>query len=113
MPAGAKEARLCEGDSVRMRAILGEAIVEGDGAEAVAQATRRLIEETLAVRGIERQAVVSALFTLTADIASAFPAATARAMGWTDVPLLCVAAVPVPGAPERCIRVLLHVVVDE
>ena len=41
------------------------------------------------------------------------PATAARALGWTDVPLMCVAELETDGMLERCVRVLLHVsVVD-
>lgn len=53
--------------------------------------------------------VISALFTVTPDLRSAFPAHAARELGWTDVALLCTMEIPVPGAIARCIRVLLHV----
>jgi chorismate mutase len=53
--------------------------------------------------------IVSALFTLTPDLRSDFPARAAREMGWTNVPLLCAQEIDVPGAQGRCIRVLLHV----
>jgi chorismate mutase len=93
----------------RFRAVSGETIVGGDGPEAVIEATRAMLARVMAEHGVEHEEVVSAVFTLTPDIAQAFPAAAARALGWTDVPLLCAAAVPVPGAPDRCVRVLLHV----
>jgi chorismate mutase len=92
----------------RLRAVMGETVVAGDGPEAVAQATRAVLDRLVAEHRIASSAVLSAVFTLTPDVASAFPAAAARAMGWTDVPLLCVAAVPVPGAPARTVSVLLH-----
>jgi chorismate mutase len=92
-----------------MRAIVGEVVVEREGADAVADATRALLARLVAAHGVESEDVVSAVFTLTPDVVDMFPAAVARDMGWTDVPLLCVAAVPVPGAPRRRVQVLLHV----
>jgi 3-deoxy-7-phosphoheptulonate synthase len=92
-----------------VRAILGEAIVDGEGAAAVARATRAMLEGLLARHRIGASAVVSAMFTVTPDLVNAFPAAVARDMGWTDVPLFCVAAVPVPGTPARRVQVMLHV----
>jgi chorismate mutase len=40
---------------------------------------------------------------------AAFPALGAREMGWVHVPMLHFTEVDVPGAMERCIRVLMHV----
>ena len=45
--------------------------------------------------------VASALFTLTPDLVSEFPAAAARRMGWTRVPLLNFTEVGVPGGLPR------------
>jgi chorismate mutase len=58
--------------------------------------------------GVTHENVVSAFFTVTPDLCSAFPAQAAREMGWHDVAMLCSLEIPVPGAVERCLRVLLH-----
>jgi chorismate mutase len=52
--------------------------------------------------------LASAWFTLTSDLDAAYPAAAARQMGWSQVPLMCSQEIPVPGSLPRCIRVLLH-----
>ena len=49
---------------------------------------------------------------MTTDLNADFPAAAARAMGWTDIPLLDAQEMEVPGAMERVIRVLMHVESD-
>ena len=53
--------------------------------------------------------IVSAIFTTTRDLTSAFPAEAARGLGMSSVPLLCASEIPVPDSLPRCIRVLLHV----
>jgi chorismate mutase len=57
--------------------------------------------------------VASALFTLTPDLRSEFPAAAARRMGWILVPLLNFTEIGVPGGLARVVRVLLHVNTDK
>ena len=52
--------------------------------------------------------VGSAVFTVTEDIRSAFPARAARELGWAGVPMLDGREIPVPGGLPLCIRVLLH-----
>jgi chorismate mutase len=52
--------------------------------------------------------LASALFTVTNDLSSEFPALAARQLGWLEVPLLCGYEISVPGSLPRCIRVLLH-----
>lgn len=46
---------------------------------------------------------------MTDDLNACFPAQAAREIGWTDVPLMCMREIPVPGSLGMCIRVLLHV----
>jgi chorismate mutase len=53
--------------------------------------------------------VISAIFTVTPDLVSSFPAEAARAAGWEGVPLLCTTEIPVPEGLPRCLRVLVHV----
>jgi len=96
----------------RARAIRGATTVESDSPELIRRATRELLETIVARNGITSADVVSAIFTVTHDITSEFPAHAARELGWLDVPLLCTLEIPVPGSLGRCIRVLLHVDTD-
>lgn len=52
--------------------------------------------------------MVSAIFTATPDLTADFPAAAAREVGLASTPLLCAQEIPVVGAVQRCVRVLLH-----
>lgn len=70
--------------------------------------TRELLTAIATANALTPDRIVSALFTVTQDIQIAFPAESARAIGWHDVPLLCAVEIDVPGALPRCIRVLLH-----
>ena len=91
------------------RGVRGAITVERDDATLLLDATERLLREIVAVNGIQSDDVASALFTLTPDLVSQFPALAARRMGWTLVPLLNFTEGAVPGSLPRCIRVLLHV----
>ena len=42
----------------------------------------------------------------------AFPAAAARAVGLTDVPMLCATEIGVPNSMERVVRLLAHIQTD-
>jgi chorismate mutase len=53
--------------------------------------------------------LISVWFTATPDLHSDFPAAAARGLGITDVPLICAQELDVTGAMERVVRVLAHV----
>jgi chorismate mutase len=96
-------------DERRLRAIRGATTVAEDDPTAIRAATTELLRHLMARNALAPGDVISAIFTMTPDLRSAFPAHAAREMGWTDVPLLCTMEIPVPGALVRCIRVLLHV----
>jgi chorismate mutase len=93
----------------RLRAIRGAVTVERDEPGLIYDATRTLLGEIVTRNGVDLDAIISVIFTVTPDLTSAFPALAARTIGWIDVPLLCTMEIPVPGALGRCIRVLLHV----
>ena len=90
-------------------AIRGATTVDVDEASAIRTATAELLRRMVALNDLAPEDIISALFTVTPDLRSAFPAHAARELGWTDVALLCTMEIPVPGAIARCIRVLLHV----
>ena len=93
-----------------VRGIRGATSVDGDTAEEVLAATKELLQEILdANELLEFDDVVSAIFTTTPDVTSAFPAEAARTLGMNHVPLLCASEIAVPHGMPRCIRVLIHV----
>ena len=92
-----------------IRGIRGATTVTADEPELILQATRELLEEILAENeGMTPEEVASAIFTVTDDLASTFPAQGARQMGWGLVPMLCAREIPVPNSLPRVIRVLVH-----
>ena len=92
-----------------IRGIRGATTVTVDEPEQILQATRELLEEILAEnKGMRHEDVASAIFTVTDDLASTFPAQGARQMGWGLVPMLCAREIPVPNSLPRVIRVLVH-----
>jgi len=92
-----------------IRGIRGATTVTVDEPELVLQATRELLEAILEENeGMQPEDVASAIFTVTDDLASTFPAQAARQMGWGLVPMLCAREIPVPNSLLRVIRVLVH-----
>lgn len=91
------------------RAIRGATTVPHDEPHLIALAVTELVEELTVTNRLDPEEIVSAIFTVTTDLRSAFPAVAARAAGWAQVPLLCTTEIPVPDGMPRCIRVLLHV----
>ena len=92
-----------------IRGIRGATTVTADEPDLILQATRELLEEILTENGgMQPEDVASAIFTVTDDLASTFPAQGARQMGWGLVPMLCAREIPVPNSLPRVIRVLVH-----
>jgi len=92
-----------------IRGIRGATTVTADEPDLILQATRELLEEILDENsGMKPEDIASAIFTVTEDLASTFPAQAARQMGWSLVPMMCAREIPVPGSLRRVIRVLVH-----
>lgn len=96
----------------KMRAVRGATTVEKDDAELVVEATMELLSTLAERNAFAHEQVVSAIFTVTPDITSEFPARAARELGWVDVPLLCAMEIATTRGLGHCIRVLLHVETD-
>ncbi|MCA1839356.1 MAG: chorismate mutase [Actinomycetota bacterium] len=92
----------------RVRAVRGAVTLDEDTKDEVVKATAELLREVMERNGLMKQDLVSLVFTATPDITSEFPAAAARGMGISDIPLLCAQEIDVAGAIPRCIRVLVH-----
>lgn len=95
-----------------VRAIRGATQADANEREAILEATAELVRAVLDRNGVEPEHLVSVIFTATPDLTADFPAYAARAMGITDVPLLCASEIDVPGAMPRVVRLLAHVESD-
>lgn len=97
-----------------VRGIRGATTVDVDLPEKILEATRELLLELLQANDLVAfEDIVSVVFTTTPDLTSAFPAEATRAVGMTQVPLLCASEIPVPDGMPRCVRVLFHVNTDK
>lgn len=92
-----------------VRAVRGATTVPADTPQDIALAVTELVDALRRGNNLDTGELVSAIFTVTPDLTSAFPAESARNAGWGDVPLLCSAEIAVPGSLPRCVRILLHV----
>lgn len=97
---------------VPVRAVRGATQVPADDRDAIIEATAELVRAVLDRNGLSDGDLISVVFTATPDLTAEFPAYAARAMGITDVPLLCATEIAVPGAMPRVIRLLAHVESD-
>ena len=93
----------------RIRGLRGATTLDADTREQVIERTAELLREMLERNAGAKEDLVSVLFTATEDIRSEFPAAAARSIGISDVPLLCARELDIVDSVRLCIRVLIHV----
>src|SRR5260221_11963968 len=92
-----------------IRGIRGATTVTADQPDLILKATRELLEAILEANvGMRMEDVGSALFTVTDDLISTFPAQGAREMGWGLVLMMSVCAVTVSGRLAIVIHVFFH-----
>ena len=97
----------------RVRALRGAITLDGDTRDQVIEKTAHLVQTMLDRNGVTKTDLISIVFTATDDIRSEFPAAAARSIGISDIPLLCARELDVEGAVGRCVRVLMHLYTDK
>lgn len=90
------------------RALRGATTIDSDSSEEVSMYTKELLLEMISRNGIDKEDMISILFTTTNDIHSAFPAAAAREIGLGDVPLMCASELDIVNSTPKCIRILMH-----
>ncbi len=92
-----------------VRGLRGAITVEENSEGSIRSRVRELLERLIELNDVETEDIVSIIFTSTPDLNAAFPASALRGMGFDDVPLLGCSEIAVPGAIEKCIRILIHI----
>ncbi|ARF54634.1 chorismate mutase [Streptomyces gilvosporeus] len=92
-----------------VRAVRGAVQLERDDAQHMREQVAELLLAIMERNDLVPEDLISMWFTATPDLHSDFPAAAARSIGITDVPLLCAQELEVAGAMDRVVRVLAHV----
>jgi chorismate mutase len=95
-----------------VRALRGATTVDADTVQQVTARVQALVDTMLERNAVDKDDLISVLFTATGDIRSMFPATAARGVGLGDVPLICARELDVVGGTARCIRVLMHLNTD-
>ncbi|MBI2704328.1 MAG: chorismate mutase [Actinobacteria bacterium] len=91
-----------------VRALRGATTIDDDTEEHIFERVIALLDELFEQNDIDKDDLISIIFTATDDIHSAFPAAAARKFGLGDVPLLCARELDVADSTPLCIRLLVH-----
>ncbi|HEX2849282.1 MAG TPA: chorismate mutase [Acidimicrobiales bacterium] len=95
-----------------VRALRGATTIDDDTPEQIGERVKTLLQAMLDRNDVDKDDLISVLFTATDDIHSAFPATPARDIGFGDVPLICARELDIVGGKPRCIRVMMHLTTD-
>ena len=98
----------CRGPEQRLFSLRGAVQAEVNERDSILSATEELMRTLIERNSLVAEDIVIRMFTTTADLDAEFPAVAARQLGLDTVPLLCCREIPVPGAMERVIRVMIH-----
>ncbi len=92
---------------MRCRGIRGATTVDGNTREDTLAAAKELLQEMIKANGVQQEEIACIFFTTTPDINRAVPAAAARELGLSQVPMLCGHEMNVPGSLPMCLRILI------
>jgi len=98
---------------MRLYGIRGATSVTKNEKEAIIAETQRLLKALVEANNIKHENVVSIIITTTPDLTAEFPAKACRLIGWHDVPLLGALEADVPHGLPLCIRMLMHVYLEQ
>ncbi len=98
---------------MKFYAIRGAITVSKNDEQEILLKTKNLISKLIEVNELAFQDIVSIIFTATRDIDAVYPAVAARELGMTSIPLTCCQEMHVDGSLPLCIRVLMHVQLEQ
>ena len=85
-------------------AIRGATTVKSNEKELIYEATSEMIKEIIDANNIDKNDIVSIIFTATNDIDKAYPAVAVRNMGITEAALMCVQEMYVDGSLRNALE---------
>src|SRR5436190_22197130 len=91
-----------------VRALRGATTIDKDTTEQITERVTTLVTAMLERNGVDKDDLISILFTATEDVHAMFPATAAREVGLGDVPLICARELDIVGGTRMCIRVMMH-----
>lgn len=93
---------------MRLLALRGATTCDENTKAEIGAKTRALVAAMLERNAIDREDLVSIIFTATDDLTAEFPATAARELGLGDVPLICARELAIEHGLARTIRVMMH-----
>jgi len=97
----------------KVRGIRGAITVTNNTKEDILEGTTVLLDEIIKKNALILEDICSIFFTVTPDLDQEFPAKSARELGLSSTPLICMTEIPVEGSLKKCIRVLMHYNTDK
>ena len=91
-----------------IRGVRGAITVDANSADAILGGTQELLTTMIALNRIAEDEVASILFTATPELTAAYPAKSARTIGWTRTALMGFVEADIDDGLPMCIRVLIH-----
>ena len=92
-----------------MKSIRGAIAVVENTDEGIVNASKSLINSIMNVNSLKEEDIVFALFTVTNDLTTAFPAKAFRELGMMSIPVLDAKAPEIQNDLDGCIRILVTV----
>ena len=98
---------------MRVRALRGAITADEDTRDDIISSTTELLEEMLDRNDVGTDDVVFIIFTSTSDLTTEFPAAAARKIGLSHIPVICARELDIEGSLPRTVRVMMLINTDK
>ena len=92
-----------------VRGIRGATTADSNTGNGIIEATRELLTSMVESNDVDIGDITAIFFTTTPDLQAEFPPLAARQLGWEYVALINSIEMDVPGAQQKCIRILMLV----
>ena len=92
-----------------VRGIRGATTADSNTSNGIIEATRELLTSMVESNEDDIGDITAIFFTTTPDLQAEFPPLAARQLGWEYVALINSIEMDVPGAQQKCIRILMLV----
>lgn len=96
-----------------LRGVRGATTVAHNDKQEILAKTAEMLNRLVKENQIATEDIGAVIFSSTPDINSAFPAAAARTIGWTEVPLFGTQEIDNPDGVALCVRVLILLNTDK
>lgn len=92
---------------MKIVSIRGAITVEENTVDSILNNTKELLKEVIKRNNIDKDKVISILFSVTQDLSKTYPAKAARELGYLNIGLMCFNEMVVEGSLDKCIRLMI------